>query len=40
MANEEWEAVEGAKNFWNPTKDGEEIQGKLAGIEDGMYGKR
>lgn len=37
---DEWIAVEGEKNFWNPTKDEEEIVGKLAAIEDGMYGKK
>lgn len=35
-----WKEVEGSKNFWNPTKEGEQIVGKLVGIEDGMYGKK
>jgi hypothetical protein len=37
---DEWQPVEGNRNFWNPTKEGEEIIGKLIGISDGIYGKR
>lgn len=37
---DEYETIEGAKNFWNPAKEGEELKGKIVGIEDGMYGKR
>ena len=36
----DWIPVEGDRNFWSPTKEGEELVGKLAGIEDGMYGKK
>lgn len=39
MAKDEWEHVEG-RAFWNPTKEGEELMGKLIGISDGIYGKR
>lgn len=37
---DDWIPVEGNRNFWNPAKEGEEIIGRLAGIEDGMYGKK
>lgn len=37
---DEWQPVESNRNFWNPTKEGEELIGKLVGISDGLYGKR
>jgi hypothetical protein len=37
---DDWMPVEGKRNYWNPVKEGDEIIGKLAGIEDGSYGKK
>ncbi len=36
----EWIAVENNRNFWSPSKEGDQIEGKLVGIEDGTYGKK
>jgi len=39
MADNGWEVVESVRSFWNPTKEGEELRGRLVTIGDGAYGK-
>lgn len=35
-----WAKLEGEKNFWNPTKVGDEIEGTITKIEEGKFGKK
>lgn len=38
--SDEWETMESAKNFWSPKAKGEEIQGEVVEITQGMYGSK
>ena len=38
MNENEWEEVK-AGNYWNPSKEGEEVEGAIISMSDGVFGK-